>query len=74
MSQTISVHKKYVNAVAVAYTLEEYPNGIIITGSNDQTIAIHNIESNELIAQLHEHQGAGNLWLYNRFSFESILF
>jgi hypothetical protein len=67
LSQTISVHKKYVNAVTVVYTLEEYPNGLIITGSNDQTIAVHNIESNELIAQLHEHQGAGS------FSFQTIL-
>ena len=43
----------------VAYTVEEYPNGLIITGSNDQTIAFHDIESNKLIAQLKEHDGAG---------------
>ena len=55
------------NAVAVAYSVEEYPNGLIITGSNDQTIAIHNIESNELIAQLHEHAGAGKCHLSEVF-------
>lgn len=58
-SQTITVHKKYVNAVVVVYTLTEYPNGLIITGSNDQTISVHDIESNADIAQFKEHDGAG---------------
>ena len=57
-TQTITTHKKYVNSVVVVYSLEEYPNGLIITGSNDQSIAIHDIESNTPIAQLNEHQGA----------------
>jgi len=46
----------------VVYTLEEYPNGIILTGSNDKTIAIHNIESNEFLGILDEHQGSGSLY------------
>jgi len=57
LAQTINVHKKYVNAVAVVYTVEGYPNGLIITGSNDLTIAIHDIESNKFITQLQEHNG-----------------
>ena len=60
-SQTITSHKKYVNAVTVVYTLPDYPNGIILTGSNDQTISIHDIESNVDIAQLKEHDGAGKI-------------
>jgi WD40 repeat protein len=47
-----------VNAVAVVYSLKEYPNGLIITGSNDQTIGIHDIETNQQLAQLKEHEGA----------------
>lgn len=47
------------NAVAVVYSLPGYPNGLIVTGSNDQVIAIHDIESNSNIAQLKEHDGAG---------------
>ena len=46
------------NAVAVVYSLKEYPNGLIITGSNDQTIGIHDIETNQQLAQLKEHEGA----------------
>jgi WD40 repeat protein len=56
----MSSHKKYVNCVVVAYTLDGYPNGVVITGSNDQTIAFHDIESNKLLCQLKEHDGAGN--------------
>ena len=53
------MHKKYVNSVVVVYTLEEYPNGLILTGSNDKTIAIHDIESNKTVAVLEEHDGSG---------------
>ena len=60
-AQTITVHKKYVNSVVVVYTLEEYPNGLILTGSNDKTIAIHDIESNKTVAVLEEHDGSGML-------------
>ena len=56
---TINEHKKYVNSVVVVYTLEEYPNGLILTGSNDKTIAMHNIESNEFLGSLDEHAGSG---------------
>ncbi len=58
--QTISAaHSKFVNTVEVVYTLAEYPSGLIITGSNDQTIAVHNIETNETIAHLREHTANG---------------
>jgi WD40 repeat protein len=53
------IHTKYVNAVAVAYTLSEFPKGLIMTGSNDQTIAIVCLETSEVVAQLKEHDGAG---------------
>ena len=57
--QCISAHKKYVNAVAVIFSLKDYPNGLVVTGSNDQTICIHEIDTNELVAQLKDHDGAG---------------
>ena len=52
-------HKKYVNSVVVVYSVEEYPNGLIFTGSNDQTISVHDIESNKHIATLNEHDASG---------------
>ena len=58
-ARTFNYHKKYVNALAVCYTLPAYPGGLILTGSNDKTISIHNIETNELVSVLHEHDGAG---------------
>lgn len=46
------------NAVTVIYTVNEYPDGLIITGSNDQSICIYDIKSNSVIAQVVEHSGA----------------
>lgn len=60
-AQTIQAHKKYVNSVVVVYTVEDYPNGLVITGSNDKTIAIHDIESNKVIAQLEAHKEPGKI-------------
>ncbi len=59
-SSSISFHKKYVNSVVIVYTLDAFPQGLIVTGSNDQTIAIHCIETSQLITQLKEHEGAGS--------------
>jgi WD40 repeat protein len=53
--QDIQCHTRYVNAVAVVYTLEGYSNGIIVTGSTDSSIAFHDIESNKLLCQITEH-------------------
>ncbi len=55
----IRAHKKFVNSLTVVYTVDGFPNGLVITGSNDQTICIFDIESNSIILQLSEHTGAG---------------
>ena len=58
--QTISgAHTKFVNTAVVVYTLAEYPEGLVITGSNDQTIAVYSIQDKATIAHLREHQGPG---------------
>ncbi len=74
MAQTITVHKKYVNTVAIVYTVEDYPNGLIITGSNDLTISIHDIESNKFIAQLQEHNGPVCTLYFDNHSTNNLLY
>ena len=46
------------NAVAVVYSVADYPDGLLFTGSNDQTICIFDLKSNNMISQLTEHTGA----------------
>lgn len=60
-ARSYTYHKKYVNALAVVYTLPAYPNGLILTGSNDKTISLHCIETCKLVGILQEHEGAGNI-------------
>ena len=58
-TKSITYHKKYVNSLAIVYTLKKFPDGLILTGSNDKTISIHCIVSNKLVGVLDEHEGAG---------------
>ncbi len=57
----IKNHKKFVNSVTVTYTVDGFQDGLVITGSNDQTICIFDVQSNSVISQLTEHSGSGKL-------------
>ena len=66
--QTVNEHTKFVNSVAVIYSIANYPNGLIVTGSNDQTIAINDAQSRQLLCKLKEHEGAGK-FIFSFFVF-----
>lgn len=59
LKETLTTHKKYVNSVTVTYSLPEFPNGLLITGSTDKTISIIDIETGKTLTQLEQHEGAG---------------
>lgn len=62
------------NAVTVVYTLKEYPSGLIITGSNDQTIGIHDIQSDQQLAQIKAHEGAVCSLYFDNHSRSNLLY
>lgn len=62
------------NAVVIVYSLPDYPNGLIVTGSNDQCIAVHDIESNVNVAQLKEHDGAVCTLYFDNSSGKNLLY
>lgn len=57
-SSVYEAHTKYVNSVTVTYDVLDYPHGLIITGSNDQTIGIYDIKEGKVIANLSDHNGS----------------
>lgn len=73
-ARSFNYHKKYVNALAVVYTLHDYPNGLILTGSNDKTVSIHCIETSQLVGVLYEHEGAVCNLYFDNVSGSNILY
>lgn len=73
-ARSFTYHKKYVNAIAVVYTLPQFPNGLILTGSNDKTVSIHDIETSELVGLLQEHNGAVCNLYFDNMSGTNILY
>lgn len=73
-SRSFTYHKKYVNAIALVYTLPAFPNGLILTGSNDKTVSIHDIQTSELVGLLQEHDGAVCNLYFDNMSGNNILY
>ncbi len=73
-ARSFTYHKKYVNSLAVVYTLPDYPNGLILTGSNDKTISVYAIETNEMVGLLEEHEGAVCNLYFDNLSGSNLLY
>ena len=58
-AQIQTSHTKPVNVVLVINSLSEYPNGLVVTGSDDHTIGFHGIDPSVAIGYIKEHNGPG---------------